>query len=463
MAASHFRKLDEEGRALHDSWEHIARIVFLVTALSGIVWAVVSGIRWAAHHASHAVVHLSELGVLGALGMLAVLALGGAIRVVLARRPAWKDAEGDGMDVALHNYHVTYDDRGDDPSVRYERPAFALAGRKAAATVVSLGTGASGGLEAPSVLIAEGLSAGFARIMRVRSEHELRTYQLAGIAGAVATLLNAPFSAALFATEVVYGDRIIYRKLAYALWAGVIAYILSNRVRGYHPLFEAPSHPPVYTLGEYGAATAVALAVSVPLALGFAWAVGRARMLAERLGSYGPIYACLGIGCVALLLQYAAGVSPSHVLGMGEETIAAILRRDAAVSVWWVLTLTLVGKVLTTGLSISAGHSVGLLIPTMYLGGVSGALVAVVMNAVGATSLDPALFAVVGISSSLVAVIGVPISAVALVLEVFGSTFGPPAILACGVTYLVTLRIKVYATERVVVGPPAAETDPGPP
>lgn len=458
MAASHFRKLDEEGRALHDSWEHIVRIVLLVTALSVIVWGAISGVRWVAHHASHAVVHLPGTGVLGAVGLLSVLALGGAVRVALAGRASWKDAEGDGMDVALHNYHLTYDDPGDNPAIRYDRPAFALAGRKALATVVSLGTGASGGLEAPSVLIAEGLSAGFARVMRVRSEHELRTYQLAGIAGAVATLLNAPFSAALFATEVVYGDRIIYRKLAYALWAGVVAYILSNRLRGYEPLFEAPAHPPVYELGEYGAATVVALAVSVPLALGFAWAVGRARSISERLGRYGPIYACLGIGFVALALEFGAGLRPAHVLGMGEETISAILRRDATVSVWWVLTLALIGKVLTTGLSAGAGHSVGLLIPTMYLGGVSGALVAVAVNGVAGTTLDPSLFAVVGISSSLVAVIGVPISAVAFVLEVFGSTYGPPAILACGVTYLVTLRIKVYATERIIPSTPESPT-----
>ena len=66
---------------------------------------------------------------------------------------------------------------------------------------------------------------------------------------------------------------------------------------------------------------------------------------------------------------------------------------------------------------------------------------------IGAT-FDPALFVIVGISSSLVAVIGVPLASIALVLEVFGPAFGPPAIIASGITYLITLKIKIYSKQR---------------
>ena len=100
-----------------------------------------------------------------------------------------------------------------------------------------------------------------------------------------------------------------------------------------------------------------------------------------------------------------------------------------------------------------------MLIPSMYLGGVSGAFVAVMLNATGLmTDLDPGLFAVVGIASSLVAVIGVPLAAIALVLEVFGAPYGPPAILACGVTYLLTLKFTIYQTQRLSPDPEADET-----
>ena len=63
----------------------------------------------------------------------------------------------------------------------------------------------------------------------------------------------------------------------------------------------------------------------------------------------------------------------------------------------------------------------------------------------------------VGIASALVAVIGVPLAAIALVIEVFGSAYGPPAILACGLTYVLTVRIRVYQTQRASPDPVADE------
>jgi len=309
------------------------------------------------------------------------------------------------------------------------------------------------------VLIGESLAAGWSRVMRVQSEFELRTYQIAAIASAVASLLGAPFTAALFATEIAYGDRIIYRKLAYALWAGVIAYGLNNRLHGYTPLFVGPSHSPTYTGAEYGAAALVAVMVSVPLALGFGRAmVSMGRMVDHMHPKLHAVGTSLAVGVVAMGVWWFAGVRPTHLLGMGEETVALILSGDPELATWSVLSIILVGKIVTTGLTLNGGGSAGMLIPSMVLGGVSGALMAHLLNATGWASLDPALFAVVGIGSSLVAVIGVPLAAIALVLEVFGKSFGPPAILACGVTYLLTLKFRIYDNQRLSPDPEADET-----
>ena len=50
----------------------------------------------------------------------------------------------------------------------------------------------------------------------------------------------------------------------------------------------------------------------------------------------------------------------------------------------------------------------------------------------------------VGISTARLAGGGGPLAASALVFEVFGRLFGPPAILACGLTCLGTIKFKVY-------------------
>ncbi len=447
MASTKFKNLGDEQRALHDSWDDIARVVLLVAALSVAVWAACASLRYAAHEVSEALFHTStHNGTAGFIALFAALIGGGILRSWLIARPGWKDAAGDGMSVALSNYHVTYDDDKDDPTPRYIRPAFGLAARKWLTTFITLASGGSGGLEAPVVTISEAMGAGWARVMRSVSEHELRTYQLAGIAAGVSTLLGAPFTAALFATEIAYNDRIVYRKFVYALFAAVITYVLNNRVFGFQPLFVATPHAEIYSLTEYAVTAVTAVLVSAPVALGFGLVMAQSKALVERVqpvwhGAAGG----LGVALVVAALWFGLGISPEHVLGMGEHTIAELLAGDEHITVWWVLLAILAGKMLTTGLTIQSGGSAGILIPSMVFGGVSGGLVATLLNMTGVLGqLDTSVFVVAGIASALVAVIGVPLAAIALVLEVFGSPYGPPAILACGVTYVLTLRMTVY-------------------
>lgn len=460
-----FKRLDNEQRALHDSWDNIVRVTVIVAMMAVVIWAACSALRWVVHASTDRLFSLlhhrgAELWPWGLL--LGGLVASGLLRGFLMRRPGWTDAAGDGIDVALANYHCTYEHAGDDPQPRFDRPAFALALRKLATTALTLAAGGSGGLEAPVVVIGESIGAGCARVFRTRSEHELRTYQLAGIAAAVSTLLGAPFTAALFAIEIAYGDRIIYRKFAYALLAGFIAYTLNHRFIGSEPLFVVPPHTRAYTLTEYGMTALVAVAISAPVALGFGLFMKHTGALVQRFGGLARGAAGgLGTGLVALALYHAMSMHPHHVLGMGEHTLAELLRPGASFTIGF-LCVAALGKMLTTGLTIRSGGSAGLLIPSMFLGGVSGALTAQILARAGVVAgLDPALFVVVGIASALVAVIGVPLAAIALVLEVFGTQYGPPAMLACGVTYVMTLRLRVYSNQRVSPDAEADETGAG--
>ena len=452
MASGKFHNLGEEQRALHESWDDIVRVVLLVAALSVAVWAACAALRLSVHAASEWLFHsATHTGTLGMVGLVAALVVGGVVRSALIRLPGWKDAAGDGMSVALSNYHVTYGDEVDDPTPRYERAAFGLAARKWLTTFITLASGGSGGLEAPVVTLGEAIGAGWSRVMRSVSEHELRTYQLAAIAAGVSTLLGAPFTAALFAIEIAYTDRIVYRKLMYCLFAAVIAYVLNNRVFGFTPLFVATPHDQVYSLTEYAVTAVTAVLVSAPVALAFGLVMAQTKALVERVQ---PIWhgaaGGLGVGVIVAALWFGLGIDPVHVLGMGEHTIAELLAGDPHVRVWWVLLVILVGKMLTTGLTIQSGGSAGILVPSMVFGGVAGGLVAELLNLSGALgTLDTSVFVVAGIASALVAVIGVPLAAIALVLEVFGSQYGPPAIVSCGVTYVLTLRLSVYREQRI--------------
>ena len=452
MGGKAFTDIDEGSRELHQSWGTVFRIFLRVALLSSVTWILIRSLAFVIHNALHLL--LAEQAIEEGAGwwtLFGLLVLGGAIRGLLVRRPGWADAAGDGMDVALDNYHCSHAEDIEKPDLRYDRPAFSLALKKATMTFLTLGTGASGGLEAPVVTIGEALGAGLSRVLRVRSEHEMQTYQLAAIATAVSTVLGAPFTAALFAIEIAYGDRISYRKLAYCLLAALWAYVLNNHWVGHHPLFVAPTHDPTYTLAEYSMTALVAVTVSAPLAWGFGRVTLQAKALVARVHRLSAGAAgAFGAGLIAFTLHHVFDIAPAHVLGMGEETLQALLLNDTdpVVQSAWLLLLVLIGKMVATGLTIQSGGSAGILVPAMFMGGVSGGITAIAIESTGWMSLDPTLFVVVGIASALVAVIGVPLAAIALVLEIFGTEYGPPAILACALTYVVSLHLKVYRAHK---------------
>jgi CIC family chloride channel protein len=273
----------------------------------------------------------------------------------------------------------------------------------------------------------------------------------------VATLLGTPVAAALFAIEIAYRKGILYRELPHALVAALAAYVLDQQILGVGPLLEAPPHAYAYTLYEYGVAALVAVAVAAPAALGFGRLLGRTGVLVSRVDPIPRVaVGALGCGLVAVGLWKGLGIAPYHVLGMGEHTLGELLAPGAQTT-WVFLLAVLVGKMLATGFTIGAGGSAGLLLPSMFFGGVSGMLAGTGLQAAGlGVGGEPALFVTVGMAAALVAVIGVPLAATVLVLEVFGPQYGPAAALACGITHVLVARIRVYGAQR---GSPGDDDD----
>src|SRR5262249_13679919 len=134
--------------------------------------------------------------------------------------------EGDGMERAISLYFSSEPAAGQallgeqGMEVRWRLPTFSLAARKWLASVLTVTTGGSGGLEASVALVGESVAAGLmkprtlparvagngllARVWRwwSASDHQdLQAAQLCGMAAAISTLLGTPFAAAFFATE----------------------------------------------------------------------------------------------------------------------------------------------------------------------------------------------------------------------------------------------------------------------
>ena len=96
MASSHFKKLDEESRALAERWDEIARVIAIVAVVAIVVWALCAALRAAVHATGEQIVELAAEGWVGGAALLGALLAGAVIRTLLYRMPAWREAAGDG-------------------------------------------------------------------------------------------------------------------------------------------------------------------------------------------------------------------------------------------------------------------------------------------------------------------------------------------------------------------------------
>ena len=258
--------------------EEERRLVVRSIVIGVVVWAIVYALRTAVHWTFHQTLHWLEhspsplftfIPLLGAALFVAAISQyrasivhyrdddGGVHELI--------DVEGDGLERAISLYYasepsieqVLQGQEGLD--VRWQLPTFSLVWRKFVATLATLGSGGSGGLEASVALIGESVAAGLFKPRKALAHAEkrvsllrrltnwwaathpddLQTAQLSGIAAAVSTLLGAPFAAAFFAAEVMYRQRPLIEKLVYSLISSLVAYFLTNIFSGGHPaMFE---------------------------------------------------------------------------------------------------------------------------------------------------------------------------------------------------------------------------------
>lgn len=456
------------------------RLVVQAALIGALVWVVVfalkSGVHWlfdlvmelVARSPSPVLVLVPLL--LGAAGTTAVV-LFHANTVQYRDRSGQvhelNDVEGDGLERAIALYFSS------EPAleqtllgkegveVRWELPTYTLAGRKSLATLLTLGTGGSGGLEASVALVGESLATGavkprqaprrlhrlplLARAQRwwlPTDPDDLQTAQLAGIAAAVTTLLGAPFAGAFFAIEVMYRRRPIIEKLLFALIASLVAFFLSNVFAGHPRLFVVTvgTRPPE-TARYYGVLVAMAVIIAL---------VSRAFIFLRTHVEYwfhtrwaNPWQRHLlgaGLtGAMALAAVVLTGEDLTLTLGTGVTTIEKAMTGQFTLMV---ATIALVAKLAATLATVGSGGSAGLLIPSIFFGAMIAAGLAPVCD------LPAALLIVPAMSASLGAVVNVPLAAVFFVVEAFGSPFLIPSLVVLLVAMLLVHDNSIYRTQR---------------
>jgi chloride channel protein, CIC family len=278
--------------------------------------------------------------------------------------------------------------------------------------VLNIGTGASLGREGPTVQICAAIASLLGRAFNL-SRERLRSLVPVGAAAGLAAAFNTPIAAVTFTLEEILGDTAA-KPLGSIVIASVIASVVERWLLGEHALFSVPAYRlngvgelPFYLLLGLLAGLA-ATAFNVSLLRLRAWFVAQRRVPAWATPGAGGL-AVGALGLAALLLTGSASV-----YGVGYQQLAVVLQGPMPVRLLLVLGVL---KLAATVVSYASGSSGGIFGPSLYVGGMLGGLVGLLVNGVLGPGTQPGAFALVGMGAVFAGIVRAPITSIVIIFE----------------------------------------------
>ncbi len=287
---------------------------------------------------------------------------------------------------------------------------------KIASTAATLGGGGSGGREGPIVMIGAAIGSSLSRYTRF-SEDRIRSLVAAGAGAGIGATFNAPIAGMLFAMEVILGNLAI-RHLNAVVVASVVAAVTTHTLVGEEQILSSPG-------GSFDDPRELLLYLVLGLI-----AVGAGLLFVQILTWVGELKERYEIPdwarpLAAGLLVATIGLIDDRALGTGQSFLSGLMRigdTDSIDLVLWTLPLLAVLKMVTNALTRSGGGSAGTFMPSLFIGGVLGtALVMMVQPIWVFSDLQSGSYAMVGMAATFAAVARAPLTAIIMVFEITGN------------------------------------------
>jgi len=288
----------------------------------------------------------NELG----LFAIAVPAIGGLIVGVMARYGSER-IRGHGIPEALEA--ILINKSKIEPKVTILKPL---------STAISIGSGGPFGAEGPIIMTGGAFGSVFSQFLKL-SSMERKTLLVAGAAGGMAATFNSPVSAVLLAVELLLFEW-KPRSLIPVAVASATATLFRGLLFSTSPLFPIPPTP-VPDVGTIIAAVLVGV-----IAGGASTALTYAVYAAEDTFRKFPLH-WMWWPVIGGLVIGIGGVFSPHALGVGYDTIDALLLGNLALSAIAILVIV---KATIWSVSLGSGTSGGVLAPLLIVGGSIGAL-----------------------------------------------------------------------------------------
>ncbi|HEY4187220.1 MAG TPA: chloride channel protein [Polyangia bacterium] len=330
---------------------------------------------------------------------------------------------------------------------------------KAISSILTLGTGGSGGREGPTMHIGGALGSLCGRFLGVNVA-ERRILMVAGVAAGLAAVFRTPLGAALLAVEVLYRDDFESDALIPAVLASVTAYSVVIAIFGESTLFAHPGRFPfiIKHLPLYGL---LALFVSI-LAVLFVNTLRGVQKISAGLTI--PVWARPGLGglsvgifCVPFIWfigwRMAQPGQGLGLLGGGYGAVQVAITGASWMPLGWagagLLLLLCLAKIVSSSLTIGTGGSAGDFAPALVIGGLfGGAFGRVAQILLHDPRIDPGAFALVSMGTFYGGISHTPLSSLVLCCELAGSyDLLVPLMLAEGIAFIALRKRSLYTAQ----------------
>jgi chloride channel protein, CIC family len=282
---------------------------------------------------------------------------------------------------------------------------------------VQIGSGASLGLEGPTVQICAGVSSLLARAARLRP-HNCRRMASVGMAAGIAAAFNAPIAAITFTLEELIGD-LDQTMLSGVIVAAALAAVVEHTIMGNNPVFQMPR---AYTLGNASSLVWYALLglLAAIISVTFTDSLLGLRALFKRWTSV-PRWVHPAIGGLATGSLAVVGFELFHLNGIaGDPYKTLTLALTGTMPVLYMATFCVL-KLAATVSSYSSGGSGGIFAPSLFMGAMLGGAVGYLDVAVFHHPADAiGAFAVVGMGAVFAGIVRAPMTSILIVFEMTG-------------------------------------------
>ena len=282
---------------------------------------------------------------------------------------------------------------------------------------IQIGSGASLGLEGPTVQVCAGVSSMLARLARLSPKNTRRMASV-GMAAGIAAAFNAPIAAVTFTLEELIGD-LDQTMLSGVIVAAALAAVVEHSILGSNPVFHVQGN---YTLGKASSLVWYALLglLAAIVSVAFTDSLLGLRAWFRRLKSV-PKWvqpaiggaATGGLAVVAFVFFHLNGIA-----GDPYKTLTLALTGKMTVTAMVVFCLL---KLASTVCSYSSGGSGGIFAPALFMGAMLGGAVGYMDVTVFHHSSDSiGAFAVVGMGAVFAGIVRAPMTSVLIIFEMTG-------------------------------------------